>query len=68
MTILETNTVSWPTIALIIIAIFQALQTLLMMMGTFILRDLRDRVVRLEDIELHAAKDARDRPLSGGSS
>jgi hypothetical protein len=40
------------TTALIIIATFQAFQTTLMAMGTFILRDLRDRVVRLESIEM----------------
>jgi hypothetical protein len=60
----QTNGLSGATIALVIIAIFQAFQTTLMALGTYILKDLRDRVSRLEDIELRAAKDARDRPLS----
>jgi hypothetical protein len=50
-------------IALIIIAVFQAFQVLLMAMGTYILKDLRDRVVRLETIEMDAAREARERPL-----
>ncbi len=57
--------ISGGTVALIIIAIFQAFQTTLMAMGTFILKDVRDRVSRLESIEMSAAKDARERPLNG---
>jgi hypothetical protein len=38
--------------ALIVIAVFQALQSAMMMMGTFIMKDLRDRVARLENIEM----------------
>lgn len=39
-------------IALVVIAVFQALQTLLMAMGTFIIKDMRDRITRLETIEM----------------
>jgi hypothetical protein len=40
------------TLAMIVIAVFQGFQTILMAMGTFIIKDLRDRVARLEDIEM----------------
>ena len=47
--------------ALIIIAVFQAFQSLLMALGVFILKDMRDRINRLENIEMQAAKEARER-------
>ena len=40
------------TVTLIVLAIFQGFQTMLMAMGTFIVKDLRDRVARLEEIEM----------------
>lgn len=39
-------------VALIIIAVLQGVQTLLMAMGTFIIKDMRDRITRLETIEM----------------
>jgi len=54
---------SGEAIALIVIAVFQAGQTLIMILATYILKDLKDRVARLESIEMQAAKDARERPL-----
>jgi 5-carboxymethyl-2-hydroxymuconate isomerase len=39
-------------VALIVIAVFQAVQTLLMAMGTFIIKDMRDRITRLETLEM----------------
>ncbi len=41
---------------LIFIAIFQAFQTMLLAMGAYILRDMRDRVSRLETIEMNRVK------------
>lgn len=38
--------------ATIVIAIFQGFQTVLMAMGMFILKDMRDRITRLETIEM----------------
>lgn len=39
-------------VALIIIAFFQAAQTVLLSMGTFIVKDMRDRITRLENIQM----------------
>jgi hypothetical protein len=44
--------VSGEVIALIVIAAFQGLQVLLMFLGTFILKDMRDRITRLETIQM----------------
>jgi 5-carboxymethyl-2-hydroxymuconate isomerase len=44
--------VSGEVMALVVIAVFQAVQTLLMAMGTFIIKDMRDRISRLESIEM----------------
>ena len=39
-------------VALIIIAFFQAAQTLLMSMGMYILKDMKERIARLESLEM----------------
>jgi 5-carboxymethyl-2-hydroxymuconate isomerase len=39
-------------VALVVIAVFQAVQTMLMAMGTFIIKDMRDRISRLESLEM----------------
>ena len=39
-------------IALIIIAVFQAFQTVLMSMSMYILKDMKERIARLESIEM----------------
>ena len=39
-------------VALIVIAVFQAFQTVLMGLVAYILKDMRDRITRLEDIEM----------------
>jgi hypothetical protein len=38
--------------ALIVLAVFQGFQTILMAMGTFIINDLRSRIARLESLEM----------------
>ena len=43
---------SGEVIALIIISIFQMVQTILMSMGMYILKDMKDRIARLESIEM----------------
>jgi hypothetical protein len=40
--------------ALVVIAIFQLFQTALMFLGAFILKDMRDRITRLETIQMKA--------------
>jgi len=44
--------VTGEVVALIIIAVFQAFQTVLMSMGMYILKDMKDRIARLESIEM----------------
>lgn len=44
---------SGESVALVIIAVFQAAQTLLMALGMFILKDMKDRIARLESIEMN---------------
>lgn len=39
-------------IALIFIAVLQAFQTVLISMGMFVLKDMRDRIARLENLEM----------------
>ena len=42
-------------ISLVVIAVFQMFQTALMFLGAFILKDMRDRISRLESIEMGKA-------------